>query len=324
MKLRTEVEIGSFEAKIGFESRIFTVGSCFAQRIGQEMSRVKLSAVVNPVGTLFNPLSICGAIERLCERRYITESEVCRGVGSQPAWYHPDFHSSLSRGTLCETMEAINGAIEVGHSALESSDWVVITLGTAWIYEDCVSGSVVANCHKRPMREFVRRRLSVEEVLEAMSRCVEGALSGKRVVVTVSPIRHIGDGLIENSLSKSILRVAAAELEQRFERVRYFPSFEILMDDLRDYRFYDRDMVHLSPVAVDYVWDRFSNAALSGRAKELMPKVMQIIKAAEHRPIDPSSDSHQKFVRSQIRAIETLQNEVNLEREMAIFVGQII
>ncbi len=318
MKLQTKVEIKPFEQKIGYESRLFTIGSCFADRVGQQMSRAKLRVDVNPMGVVFNPISVCNTIERIAECRKVTAEEMTQGVGAEPAWYHFDFHSSLTTSNREQSVEQINQTIERAHQALTHSDWVVITLGTAWVYESLQSGAVVANCHKRPQREFSRRRLTVDEVVEALDKVVNGALADKHIILTVSPIRHIGDGLIENSVSKATLRLAIEALCERHQNVEYFPAYEIVIDELRDYRFYEQDMVHIAPIAVEYIWERFIETALSERAIELLPHVMQVVRASEHRAINPASESHKKFIANQLLSIEKLP-EVDFSEEIAKF-----
>ncbi|MFI3289287.1 MAG: GSCFA domain-containing protein [Rikenellaceae bacterium] len=315
MKFRTEIDIEQFFEKIDYSSRIFTIGSCFAQRIGGAMSRAKFQSTVNPTGTLFNPMSVCSSIERLSTKRFIREDELREG---DLGWYHFDFHSSLSAPTKLQTLQQINHAIERGYEAIQSADWVVITLGTSWIYRLIESGELVANCHKLPARNFRRERLSVEEVVSTIGKTVDNHLKDKNIILTVSPIRHIADGLSENSLSKATLRLAIDQLVHTYNNIVYFPSYEILIDDLRDYRFYAQDMVHPSDVAVEYIWDLFSEAALSSQAKELMPRVMKIIKAREHRPTNPESDAHKSLCRAQLRAIDQL-SQVDMSEEKLYF-----
>ncbi len=316
MKLQTIVDIKEFEPQIDYKSRLFAIGSCFADRVGERMRRAKLSVEVNPVGVLFNPISVCRTIERLVQQRHITADELHEGSLCEPPFYHFDMHSSLSMATREQSLEAMNGAIDRGAEALMAADWVIITLGTAWVYEHIESGEVVANCHKRPAREFRRRRLSVEEVVQQIESVVTGALSGKRIILTVSPIRHLADGLMENSVSKATLRLAVEQLCERYSEVSYFPSYEILVDELRDYRFYDQDMVHVAPIAVEYIWERFQSVALTVEAQRLLPRVAQIVRAAEHRAVNPQSAEHRRFVEAQVRAIEQLP-QIDFSDELA-------
>lgn len=316
MVFNTEIDIKPFEAKIEYRHRVFAIGSCFAQKIGERLTRAKFRCTTNPTGVLFNPDSICNTIERLSRAELIRSAELREGASG---YCHYDFHSSLSAPSAEETLDNINSAIESGCEALSEADWVVITLGTAWVYEAAESGHTVANCHKEPARNFTRRRLSVAEIVDRLSAVIDKYLADKRLILTVSPIRHIADGMAENSLSKATLRLAIDEIvTARPERAYYFPSFEIMMDDLRDYRFYGEDMVHPSAVAVSYIWEKLCETALSPSTRDTLARVEQIVKAAEHRPTNPSSEAHRTFCRKSLQAIDSI-NEVDFSKERAYF-----
>ncbi len=319
MILRTQIEIKPFESQIDYSSRVFAIGSCFAQRIGASLEAAKFQTLVNPFGALFNPISIAQSVERIASNRRVTMEEIKCGAGGL---FHYDFHSQLNRNGREETVESINSAVESAHHWLEGADWVVITLGTAWVYELRESGAVVANCHKQHPNLFERRRLSVEEVVGSLGEVIERYLGGKRVIITLSPIRHIADGLAENSLSKATLRVAIDELVSRFENVDYFPSYEVMVDDLRDYRFYDRDMVHPSPLGVEYIWDLFCGAAISEEARKRMQSVERIVRAANHRPRSVDSPQYKLFCEQQLRAIEEFA-ELDFSCERRFFESQL-
>ncbi|MFI3258683.1 MAG: GSCFA domain-containing protein [Rikenellaceae bacterium] len=311
MKLRTEITIAPLRELISYKDPIFTIGSCFAQRIGDQMRRAKLPTTVNPTGTLFNPFSICETIERLCRRELIEASQLREGP---QGWYHYDFHSSLSAPTKEQTLRQINEAIIKGGERLREAKFVVITLGTAWIYELSDGGKVVANCHKEAARNFLRRIASVGEITDRLRGVIEGPLAGKQIILSLSPIRHISDGLAENSLSKATLRVAIEEVVAALgERVSYFPSYEIMVDDLRDYRFYEGDMLHPSSLAVEYIWERFSEVALSAESREILPRIQKIVRAAAHRPINPKSEAHQNHCRAQLSAIEAIERSCGVD-----------
>lgn len=321
VRFRTEIEQVSIGDRIDYAHRILTIGSCFAQNIGAELERAKFRMTINPTGVLFNPLSIASTLDRLHHNRPIEASELREGSEGRDGWYHLDFHSSLSGQTRDEALCNINQAIERGSREVADADWVVVSLGTAWIYERADGGGLVANCHRETARNFTRRRASHGEIVESLVSTIEWALSGKRVVLTLSPIRHVGDGLVENSLSKATLRVAIEEVVSRLsERVYYLPSYEILMDDLRDYRFYDTDMVHPSRVAVEYIWEYVQRTLLSERAQSLLPKVERIIRAREHRPTSPDSDAYRAFCATQLRAIEEI-SDVDFSEEEQYFRG---
>lgn len=299
MKFRTEIDIAPLHTRISYENRTLALGSCFAEQIGDRLARAKFRVTVNPTGILFNPLSIVEAL-----RSYPTpvgrEELHCDGG----RWFHFGFHGDFAAPTADEALQRMNAARRAGAEALDAADRVVLTLGTAWVYER--GGEVVANCHRQPATEFTRRRLTVEEVTGALAAAIEGPLAGREVILTVSPVRHLGDGLAGNAASKATLRLAAEQLTERYASVSYFPAYEILTDDLRDYRFYADDLVHPSPQAVAYIWEKFSAAALTPEAQALLPEVEAIAAAAAHRPRDPHSAAHRDFCRRMLERIAAL------------------
>ncbi len=316
MKLRTNIDKSELAHRIGYQDRILAIGSCFAQSIGERLARSKFSISVNPTGVLFNPLSITASLARLHAREYISIEELSQGA---LGWYHLDFHSSLNGQTEQQALEQINRAITEGAETLESANWVILTLGTAWIYERADTGDLVANCHKEPARNFNRRRASLEQIVASLRTALNTSLEGKRVILTLSPIRHLADGLEQNSLSKATLRLAIEEVvSEEPERIFYLPSYEILMDDLRDYRFYCEDMVHPSPLAVEYIWQYFCEVALTPSAQGLLPRVERIVKASQHRVTNPQSEAHKTHCKAQLQAISFLK-EVDMSKEMAYF-----
>ena len=313
MKFRTEIEVKPLAEGMSHSAKIFALGSCFAENISERLAKAKFSVTTNPFGVLFNPFSIANALERLDEMRAFA---VCDIKAGRDAFFSFDAHSSLDGKTHTEIFGNLNRAVAQGSKALRESDWVILTFGTAWVYEK--DGRVVANCHKQPASEFTRRRLSVAEIVERYEPLFEGVLRDKRVILTVSPVRHVGDGLQENSVSKATLRLAVEELVAKFENAYYFPSYEILIDDLRDYRYYGEDLAHPSKMAVDYVWERFCEAMLSHEAQEMLPQIAQIVSAAEHRPFNPDSDSHKAFCRKMIAKTQAME-EIDFTLEKSVF-----
>jgi len=204
---------------------------------------------------------------------------------------------------------------------LAAADYLLVTFGTAWVYEE--GGRVVANCGKRPAHIFTRRRMTVTEIVERFRSLMNGMLAGKQLVLTVSPIRHLKDGAEENSLSKATLRLAIAQIvEEHPEAAHYFPAYELLTDDLRDYRFYARDMAHPSPEAVDYIWEKFAAAALTPAAQGLLPEIERIVRAAEHRPFGPDTAEHAAFRRATLekaRDLAARHPEIDLSAEIEFF-----
>ena len=313
MKFRTEIEVKPLAEGMSHSAKIFALGSCFAENISERLAKAKFSVTTNPFGVLFNPFSIANALERLDEMRAFA---VCDIKAGRDAFFSFDAHSSLDGKTHTEIFGNLNRAVAQGSKALRESNWVILTFGTAWVYEK--DGRVVANCHKQPASEFTRRRLSVAEIVERYEPLFEGVLRDKRVILTVSPVRHVGDGLQENSVSKATLRLAVEELVAKFENAYYFPSYEILIDDLRDYRYYGEDLAHPSKMAVDYVWERFCEAMLSHEAQEMLPQIAQIVSAAEHRPFNPDSDSHKAFCRKMIAKTQAME-EIDFTLEKSVF-----
>ena len=315
MKFRTEIEIAPFEKRIGYENRILALGSCFAEQISGRLAGAKFHITSNPTGILFNPLSIAEAIDSYAAGRTLHPEELLMRGG---LWFHYDFHGSFADLSPTLALARMNLGLQAGSNALRESDRIILTFGTAWVYELKETGRVVANCHKQPAGLFHRRRLSVEEIVGRFDPLLEGVLRDKQVLFTVSPVRHLGDGLEGNSLSKATLRLAVEQLCQRHENARYFPAYEILMDDLRDYRFYAEDLVHPSPQAIEYTWERFCEALLSERARQLLPKVEAVTTAALHRPLRPDSGAFKTFCQRQIEAIDQL-DEVDLSQERRHF-----
>lgn len=338
MQFRTIVETAPSRRAISYATPGLSLGSCFAENIAARMQRAKFPLVSNPFGVLYNPASIASAIELLAAGAEFDDSGLVR---DGDLWSSFRFHGSFSSADPSEALARMNGSVAAGAEALRRAEYVLITFGTAWVYElseefhrdfpptDAAGGSpfpeggVVANCHKFPSRYFHRRRMEVGEIEELYSRLIEGgALVGKQVVLTVSPVRHMKDGAAANGVSKATLILAASHLAARYDNVEYFPGYEIVNDELRDYRFYAADMAHPSPVAVDYIWERFSSSFFREDTLRTMASVEKIAAAAEHRPLNPASPSHAEFRRSMLRRIEelaALHPGIDLSAEAAFF-----
>ena len=313
MKFRTEIDIRPLPFRIGHDDRILALGSCFAGHIAARLARAKFRVTANPTGILFNPLSIAAALDAYADARPVRRDELHRDADR---WFHYGFHGDFSAPTPDEALAAMNAARRCGTEALRTANRIVATFGTAWVYER--EGAVVANCHRQPAATFVRRRLTTDEIVAAFDRLIARPLAGKKLLLTVSPVRHLADGLEGNAVSKAVLRLAAEELAEKHPDVAYFPAFEILTDDLRDYRFYADDLVHPAPQAVGYVWERFAEALLDDEARRLLPEIEAIAAAAAHRPRDPRSDAHRAFCRRQLERIAALQ-ALDFDEEKAYF-----
>lgn len=304
MQFFTKIDLHPFSRKISHSDKILSMGSCFAENIACKLSDAKFRITASPTGILFNPESIASALDRYAsEKSEIAKTEI---FSNGDLWSHYDFHSSFSDGDIESAWEKMLKALKKGSQALKESKVIIITFGTAWIYRLIENGKVVANCHKQPQRLFRKELLCVEHITKRYVELLREALSQKQVIFTISPVRHLGDGLEQNSLSKAILRVAIETICQSCSNAQYFPSYEIVMDELRDYRFYAEDMAHPSSVAVNYIWERFSEVAFSQEQRELIAQIERIKRASEHRPFNPQSDSHRKFCNKMKGEIESL------------------
>lgn len=289
MKLQTIVDIKPSEWKIGYEDKILLVGSCFADSIGQMMAQRELNVTCNPFGTLYNPLSIAQAINAKISK---CENEKIPLIYHDGLWHSMAHHGAFSRPTREEAEEAVRQSIQNMQRALEEATVVIITFGTAWVYQmandqspitndklQMSNDSVVANCHKMPEQWFTRRRLTVDEIVRTWM-LITARYPDKHWLFTVSPIRHIRDGLHENQLSKATLLMAVEQLNHA-----YFPAYEIMLDELRDYRFYADDLVHPSQMAVEYIWERFIEAYCTPQTRNEMTLALKRWKRTQHIPL---------------------------------------
>lgn len=319
MQFRTTVKIESLKQKIGHNDSILSLGSCFADNIASRLVAAKFQITASPSGVLFNPESIASAIERYSRAAAPTAEELREG---DEGWYSFDFHSSLSHSEREVALAQMQQAVEQGAEALAKAKVVIVTFGTAWVYRLKENGLVVANCHKQHQSLFSREMLSIEEIVERYAPLMEGVLAGKKVIMTVSPIRHLSDGLEANSLSKAILRVAIDKLAERYDNVHYFPSFELLNDDLRDYRFYADDMTHPSAVAIDYIWERFEEYAFSAATIDIIKRLRKIADAVAHRPLNADTEAHRNFclkMIGEIAAMECVTSGIDFSEEKRHF-----
>ena len=315
MKFRTEIDKPQLKGRIDYNSKIVTLGSCFAENITKRLAAAKFCVKHSPVGILFNPASIASTLTAFAERSAVDCGRIVR---RSEGWVSLDCHSELTMPTEEEAIKTLQNAIDEGHKLLRSATCVIITFGTAWVYEHIATGRVVANCHKQPSREFCRRRMSVEEIVALFKPLMEGVLRDKHVIFTVSPIRHTADGLTENCVSKAILRLAADTLSSTYDNADYFPAYEIVTDDVRDYRFYAEDMVHPSAQAVEYIWQRFIESALADSAVELLPKVEKIVAAATHKPFNPNSEEYATFCKRYLTEAQRL-SMIDFSAECEVF-----
>ena len=312
MQFRTTIELKPFDRRIDHSQTILSLGSCFASNVAERLSRAKFCITSSPTGILFNPESIAATLDRF--------DAVARGDnGALPAaedlaygnerWFSYDFHSDFSATDATDALAAMQEAVRHGAQALKDAQVVIITFGTAFVFRHKQSGDVVANCLKQPQALFQREMMSAEQIAARYISLMQGPLAGKQVIFTVSPVRHLADGLEQNSLSKATLRVAVDLIQKACPNAYYFPSYEIVMDELRDYRFYADDMTHPSRMAIDYIWERFGEVAFSDKTKALNERIERIIKASEHRPFNRNGQEYKAFCRTQREKITQLESE---------------
>lgn len=316
MKFRTEIKIRHYAASITLADRILTLGSCFAEEIGRWLAEHKYRVVCNPTGPLFNPLSIHRLLTRALKGEPHSLEEVQSGCGENHFLY--DHSTRLTNADPIQLLTEANALLGSLSEAFTASRHLLLTFGTAWVYRLREKQQIVANCHKQPQNNFERTRLTVEEIVDCWKPFFEQH-PDKLFTLTVSPIRHLGDGLEENALSKSILRVACAELAELCPNVHYFPAYEILLDDLRDYRFYADDLCHPSTQAVAYIAERFAEAALDPQELPIAEEAARLATFVKHRPLHPESEAYRSQCTAMIARMKQFPevNKIDFSEEIA-------
>lgn len=303
--LLTKVVVPNSGKKIGYDDKLLLLGSCFADNIGEKFGAHYFQMLSNPYGTLYNPASIAAILSPIANSQSpISNPPIIEWGG---LWHSMLHHGSFSHSDRAQVLLHCEQSRELLHAFLQEATVVIVTFGTAWVYE--YEGKVVSNCHKMPANRFVRRRLSVDEIVAMWQPLLE-AMPDKHWIFTVSPIRHIKDGLHENQLSKAILLQAVEELVNKAnsDKVGYFPSYEILLDELRDYRFFAEDMVHPSPVAVEYIWQRFVDTYMTADTQNEMRTLYQLWRDRHHRFLHPESDEARLFTQQIKTRLQLLQS----------------
>lgn len=324
---RTKVPSALYPFKINHQHPSLCLGSCFAEHMGNRLSEYQFPTLINPFGILYNPASIAQQLDRALEQQSYKAEELFEAQG---LWHHFLFHSRFSGRDKSQVLATMNEQLRLTNSFLAKTNQLIITLGTARVFIDKDKQEVVANCHKLPANHFERRLLSVEECTNVLATTFEKLRASNptiNIILTVSPIRHIRDGLQENQQSKSTLLLACAALKKQYDYIHYFPAWEIMMDDLRDYRFYESDMIHPNETAIDYIWDYFKNGFFAVETFSLMAKLDKIIQASQHRPFQVESEAHQAFLRKQLGEIEKMEEEfpfLKFENERVLLEGQLL
>ena len=313
---RTEILPAPSDGKISLSSPLLTIGSCFSDSIGNKLNESKFNVLSNPFGTVYNPLSIHGLLEKAIEKILPEKASFLERDGM---FLNYHFHSKFISTTEPDLARQIKESIDTSHAIVNKAKVLIITYGTSYVFERTDTKEVVANCHKMPTSHFHKKILSVEEIVSSFHQLHEiiiKQLAVEKIILTVSPVRHIKDTLQLNSLSKSILRIACQQLVNQYPGVEYFPAYEIMMDDLRDYRFYKNDMIHPNETAEDYIWEKFSDIYFDGPTIKFLNRWNEIRKALAHRPFQSGSPAHKKFLTETLAQLEALKSVVNVEDEI--------
>ena len=297
MNFTTKIPIQKYNHPITYDSKIMLLGSCFAESMGNKFEYFKFQNTTNPFGIIFNPVSLAKLIERSAQKEFYTEEDI---FFHNDLWQCYEVHSELSHPDKELFLSNLNSIVELTHRHIGSLTHCIITLGTSWVYRNIETNVIVANCHKVPQKQFVKELLSPEIIaqsIESILFTISVVNPNCNFVFTVSPVRHLKDGFAENTLSKSHLIAALHKtITHHPSPISYFPSYEIMMDELRDYRFYAEDLLHPNQMAIDYIWIQFFENYISESEFGLMNEICEVQRALQHRPFNPNTESHLKFL----------------------------
>jgi lysophospholipase L1-like esterase len=317
MDFRTRLQPGESPFKLQLQKPILSLGSCFAAVIGERLRESKFKVLVNPFGTLFHPLPLVQLLQLAIEDRQPPENSFLQ---YQERWLNYLLHSSLN----ASSREALQALLETRFSEvrryLQEGQMLMITLGTSFVYELPAADLTVANCHKQLQKLFNKRLVPAEESLQALEQLwqqLKQLNPALKLVLTVSPVRHLKDTLELNSVSKAMLRVVCHQLQEKYpQEIYYFPSYELLMDDLRDYRFYNPDLLHPTPTAEQYVWEKFTASLLDEEARSFLKEWEPLKQSLQHRPFNPTSLAHRQFLQKTLQKLQALSGRVDVGDEI--------
>lgn len=328
MKFHYEFDIKKLPFPIDHQHKLLLIGSCFTENIGDKLRNYKFTTRENPHGILFNPVSVADSLnDYITNRNYTTDDLFCY----HETWHSWKHHSRFSGITAADALQKINTSIQATHHYLKEADIVFITLGSSWTYTltdkalNASVGAVAANNHKAPADWFKKKLLTAEEVSALMQKTLDQLFlfnAKVKVILTISPVRHLREGVIENNRSKAVLIQAVHHLVEQNKALYYFPAYEIVIDDLRDYRFYAEDLVHPNYQATQYVWEKFTDACMKEETKELMKQIGEINLAFHHKPFNPDTTQHQAFLHAYFEKTSLLQHQyafLDFSKELSYF-----
>lgn len=324
MEFRRELQVRPFSEKISIRDRIMLVGSCFTDKLGNKLAHHRFATMQNPNGILFNPVSIANAVSSYVANKQYKTDDIFFKDEWWTSWEH---HSIFSHADPGQLLGMINRSQEEAHAFLKQANWLILTLGSAWVYQ-LDNGNVVANCHKVPTDKFRKSLLPVEDVLSVLDNMLHRLFifnPSLRIIFTISPVRHLRDGFVENNRSKAVLIQAVHHLVDKFDKLHYFPAYELIIDDLRDYRFYAEDMVHPNYLATDYVWQKFTEACIDDNALRFMKEIAPVNAAIAHKPFFPDSNAHRQFRKKmydRVTALKQQYPDVDFTQDLEAFRDQ--
>ena len=300
---RTVLPLAQASFDINYQSSILCIGSCFTKNIGDRLIDSKFPTLLNPFGILYNPISIKNSLAiLLSQKEYETDDLFLH----QDLWRSFDHHGLFAHPNKEQTLATINHQLKTARTFLAQTKRLILTLGTANVFIKKSTGRIVANCHKLPNIDFEKRRLSIAEITNELLPILQQLKTKNpalEIIFTVSPVRHIKDGLLENQRSKATLLLAIEHITKSLSYTHYFPAYELVLDDLRDYRFFGKDMVHPNEIAIDYIWNYFQQTYFSPATMTILKQVHKIVQASQHRPLHIETDAHQQFVKKQLEKI---------------------
>lgn len=304
MQFRTELFLPESKWKLSHNDKILGIGSCFVDSIGDKLSLGKFRILQNPFGTLFHPVAMENALARIHSNVIYTESEIFNRDELYFSWDH---HTSFNKTSMKLTLEGINSQLEKANDFIQNTNVFILTFGTSWVYKIKQMDLIVANCHKVPGQHFEKVLLTDAQIKSSIRNCFNFILDinpKAKIITTISPVRHIKDGVIENNISKSKLISNLHDLVPQYENVEYFPAYELMMDDLRDYRFYKEDLIHPNEMAIEYIWDKFSEKYFTEETSIKIRIAEKINSSLLHRPMNISSIAYKTFLFNTMKKIE--------------------
>ncbi len=322
MQLMSSINIAALEPPISYQDKILLIGSCFTEHIGNYLAEVKFNTFQNPNGILFDPISVCNSLQSYIQNHQYTQKDLFQLNEAWHSWQH---HSRFSGLDADDCTKHINRSQTTAHEFLKQADWLIITLGSSFSYRLAANDQPVANCHKAPAQTFHKHLCTIEEIITHFDTTIHQLFHFNpklKIIFTISPVRHLRDGVVDNNRSKARLIEAVHHLVNKFDRLYYFPAYELVIDVLRDYRFYDIDLAHPNYAATQFVLEKFSETCFAPQSVQLSEEIKKIMIARKHKPFNPESNQHKQFLKSQYKKASELQQQypyLDLSEELRYF-----